>query len=153
MKMINLIFVISITLIACNNNDCDLPDDLNSGIIVSSFEVTNECVRLDEYKDTYIIRTLQEYDSIKIKESYVDTCTVFKLNSVDFEKHTLLGFQVCGTCQVSYDRKVSEDIKNKKYIYSININECGDCKKLNCSMNWVLVPKLPDDWTVEFIEE
>lgn len=153
MKGIHLIFILSITLSACDKNDCYLPDDSNSGIIISSFEVTNKCVRLDEYKDTYIIRTQQEYDSIKIKESSVDTCTEFKPNPIDFETHTLLGFQVGGTCQVSYNRNVTEDIKNKKYIYSINVNECGDCKLFNFSMNWVLVPKLPDDWTVEFIEE
>jgi hypothetical protein len=58
-----------------------------------------------------------------------------------------------GTCRVNFERNVSTDSINKKYIYSIKVNECGNCKTNYEHMNWVLVPKIPDNWTVEFISK
>ena len=150
MKTYPIIILMSLLLNSCN--DCDLPGDSDSGIIVSEFDILNDCVRLDEYKDTYIIRTQDEYDSIKIKKTNNENCTTYTLNPVEFNNYTLLGIKACGTCEVSFDRNVTKDDHSKKYIYTIKVNDCGPCKELSCSMNWVLVPKLPDDWTVEFKE-
>ena len=153
MRNVCLIFIIILSINACNKDDCGKLNSSNSGIIISSFTPSNECARLDEYNETYIIRTQQEYDSLKIINRNEDTCTVLKLNPVDFEKYSLLGFEGCGNCQVAFRRKVTENASLKKYIFSLKVLECGDCKKLSCAWNWVLVPKLPDNWTVDFIEE
>ena len=32
----------------------------------------------------------------------------------------------------------------------IKVKECGWCDKLGYSMNWVLVPRLLENWSVEF---
>lgn len=153
MKILSVVIPLLILLSSCDKKECDLPADTNSGLIVSSFDIDNNCVRLDEFKDFYVIRTRQEYDSLKITKSSVDSCSTYNLNANDFEKYTLLGFKESGTCQVSYSRKVIENFEDKKYIYSIVVNECGDCEKLSFSMNWVLVPKIPEAWTVEFLKE
>lgn len=151
--MLILLIPLLILLSSCDKKECDLPADTNSGLIVSSFDMNNDCVRLDEFDDFYIIKTQQEYDSIKIRKATIDTCTNYKLNPINFEKNTLLGFNVSGTCQVSFERKVTENLEDKKYVYSISVNECGDCEKSAFSLNWVLVPKIPNDWTVEFLKE
>ena len=39
----------------------------------------------------------------------------------------------------------------KKYIYKINVISCGTCEKYSETMNWVLIPKIEDDFTVEFV--
>ena len=38
----------------------------------------------------------------------------------------------------------------KKYKYHIKVKSCGTCKVLAMSYNIVIVPKLEEDWTVEF---
>jgi len=49
-------------------------------------------------------------------------------------------------------REVTVDTSSKKYIYEINIKRyretCSQILKL--SMNWVLVPKLPSEYKVDF---
>ena len=72
--------------------------------------------------------------------------------AIDFTRHTLLGFYGEGQCSVKYIRKVERDEENKLYRYTLKIRSCGLCKKLAISYNWVIVPKLPLGWTVEFVK-
>lgn len=153
MKMLNILFLVTLVLTSCDKKDCDLPAESNDGLILSSFQVDNNCVQLDEFDNSYVIRTQQEYDSIKTTKANHDSCSTNKLNGIDFDKYTLLGFNTGGKCQVSYERKVIENKDDKEYMYSIKVNECGECKKMAFSMNWVLVPKIPNDWTVEFLKK
>jgi hypothetical protein len=41
-----------------------------------------------------------------------------------------------------------------KYIFTVYVNDKGLCKSQGVSMNWVLVPKLPSGYSVQFeVEE
>lgn len=73
---------------------------------------------------------------------------------IDFTQKTLLGSYVglggCGSDD-EFVRHVMRDDAHKKIIYSITEKTTGiDCKKLIQSMNFILVPVLPPDYTVEF---
>lgn len=74
---------------------------------------------------------------------------------INFRIHTLLGVYTSnGGCNVSYLRMVERQENSKTYLYKVQVNSCGLCKKLAINFNWVLVPKLPAGWKVEFkIEE
>ena len=70
---------------------------------------------------------------------------------IDFSQNTLLGLYADGGgCSTGFERNVTKDEGNKVYQYTIKVNECGQCDKLRLDMNWVLVPKLPQDYKVEF---
>lgn len=56
-----------------------------------------------------------------------------------------------GGCDATFIREVKEDPEEEKYIYTVRMKECGLCEMYIYSMNWVLVPKLPKGWYVEFI--
>jgi hypothetical protein len=142
-------------MLSCNDEGDGLPIENNSGIIVSEFEVQNECIRITRFEDTYVVRSQVEYGQIEFNASRDSTidCPEYMLNPIDFSTYSLLGFKVCGQCNLqSTQRKVLRDEIRKMYIYSIQAEYSGQCKMLICNMNWVLVPRLPDGWTVEFEE-
>jgi len=70
---------------------------------------------------------------------------------IDFSKYTVLGKYADGGCRVVFDRNVTKNIEKKKYTYTITVIECGTCKELELSMNWVLIPKIEDDFSVDFL--
>ncbi|MCL2434634.1 MAG: hypothetical protein FWD09_00675 [Lentimicrobiaceae bacterium] len=74
-------------------------------------------------------------------------------NPIDFSQYTLLGKYAEGQSMAFFDRNVTKDAKKKKYIYTIRVIFCGDFLDTRASMNWVLVPKIEDDFSVEFVIE
>ena len=70
---------------------------------------------------------------------------------IDFSEYTLLGQYASGGCWVVFDRNVTKNKERQTYIYTITVIECGDCYSMDSSMNWVLIPKIEDDFSVEFI--
>ncbi|OIN57675.1 hypothetical protein [Arsenicibacter rosenii] len=79
-----------------------------------------------------------------------NSCRSFVPETIDFTKFTLLGNYADGGCDVAFTRLVEPVAKHRKYVYTVKVRESGWCKKLVFSMNWVLVPKLPPGYTVEF---
>ena len=88
------------------------------------------------------------YDSTRFSGSF--PCLNFQPEPIDFSAYTLLGNYASGGCNVAFTRTVELDEQAKKYWYTIKVREAGACKRLEYSMNWVLVPKLPPGYTVEF---
>ena len=72
---------------------------------------------------------------------------------IDFTKYTLLGREAGAGCVVVFDRNVTKHPEIFKYIYKIRVIHCGDCKRLHSDMNWVLIPKIEDNFSVEFLVE
>lgn len=69
---------------------------------------------------------------------------------IDFSKFSVLGKKVSsGGCAVRYLRHVAKDVNAKKYIFIITILKCGYCKEYHQHMNWVLIPKMEDGYTLE----
>lgn len=126
-------------------NDCKFYDNILStcfyGISGSKY---NEIIITDN-------ETYQTFgDSIRIHPANVD-CDTAKLPYIDFNKYSLLGKRTNGGgCSAKYDRKILKDIENKKIIYQISVVYEGNCKMLLGSMNWAYIPKLPNDYKVEF---
>jgi len=71
--------------------------------------------------------------------------------SIDFSEYTVLGLSVSGRCWVVFDRNVTKNVERQTYIYTITVIECGDCYSSNSSMNWVLIPKIEEGFSVEFM--
>jgi len=72
---------------------------------------------------------------------------------IDFSKYSVLGKYAEGNSwELFFDRNVTKNIQKQKYIYTIRVISCGDWE-VGASMNWVLIPKIEDNFSVEFIVE
>lgn len=69
---------------------------------------------------------------------------------IDFNEVSILGRPTGFQCKAKFIREVSIDNSNKKYIYSITIKECGTCKSMGFTDNFVIVPAIPEDYSVSF---
>jgi hypothetical protein len=146
-----LTYILFLALVAicfsCSKSPLCWGEDKNKGIIEQSVDFGYCNFGSDE--ERFIINSEEELDTlINIMENAGSLCEKPDINFNDF---TLLGQYASGDCEVKFIREVVRDTNNKKFIYSIKIRDCGSCKKLGYSMNWILVPKLPADWDVEFI--
>lgn len=149
MKYKILIITLCFLIISCTK-----ADEI-SGIIVQEINLS-ECLNkvLDNETETeFIIKN----DSIfnQLIEKHTDEIELLCINndipSIDFKKYSLLGKFTEADGKIRYyERSVTEDRVNKKYIYSIIIHAKGFRKILAIDYNWVLVPKIPDNYTVEF---
>ena len=129
----------------CNN----IPEQIiGTGLIVSDALIPyiNES-NFSLIKEYYIINS-EEENIHNIKVSY-DNGQNFE--PIDFVHYTVLGKHTQSGCIVRWLRDVSKNDKLKKYVYTITVVNCGNCHSRDASMNWVLIPKIEDDYTVEFI--
>jgi len=146
-----------IFLFSCGNEKTCLEQDVSTGIIQYDLDL-GTC--LSKMKQTqYVIRTRDAYLLLKsqpdtaILRTFATLCdTIVLADSINFTRYSLLGFYAQGTgCSVGFARNVTSNATTKKYTYSIKVAVCGTCGYTDFKMNWVLVPKVPDDYTVDFV--
>lgn len=84
----------------------------------------------------------------------INGCRAYMPPFVDFGQHTLLGLKTeVEACTVSFVRAIFADTQNNKYHYQVTAtstqnSDCNDSLLVN--MNWVVVPKLPANFEVNF---
>lgn len=107
----------------------------------------------------HVINTEKEYQSLidnspDLHPNPFLPCIDYKFPTIDFSRKTLLGKgTTSGGCKVKTERKVLRDDVNKEYVYQIKIKQYGSCEMAWHSNNWILVPKIPSDYTIKFKEE
>jgi len=132
----------------------------------NTIEITDQCIfydnllgscfcRIDDLGyDEIVIREIEEYEEFgEIIRFYPENpdCDTANLPYIDFENYSLVSKFNCGSgCSAEYNRKIFEDIENRKIIYEISVTYYGLCDMLLGSRNWVLIPRIPDDYSVEF---
>ena len=138
--------LVVLSLIACKDVVCDAENEQN-GIIEEI--ITSSCYPCKQ--DGVIISTQEEF------QSYADDCNPggnCSLPTIDFTSKTVLGMHAQGGgCDIGFARSVVRDDENQQYIYTVKVKACGNCEMLGLSDNLVVVPKLPDGWTVAFRRE
>lgn len=139
---------------SCSKNPfCNVKSG-ESGIIISNYSF--DCIAFDlgPKGEQVIIDSDSSFKAFIDKDleharSY--NCDINNFLRIDFTQHTLLGLDASGGgCDIGFERIVNKDDTNKLYKYTVKVTECGGCKQMAKSMNWVLVPKLPQDYKVEF---
>ena len=126
-------------------------ENIYEGIIVSEFDFGRCFPPFGEAGDEYVITNDSLYRNLL--KFGVTVCENYTLPDIDFSTYTLLGkYTVSDGEPKYYKREVIKDENRKKYIYSIFI-KCKNNYKAALSMNWVLVPKLPEGYSVEFSVE
>jgi hypothetical protein len=149
MKKVVYFAAIAVCLFCSCEEKCHLPNQIiGKGEIVDNALIPHiDELRHSYGKEGYIINS-EEENTFDITVSY-DNGKTFE--PIDFNRFTALGKHVSGTCSVVFERNVTRNDALKTYIYTIDVWQCGNCEKRNASMNWVLVPKIPDDYTVKFV--
>ena len=107
------------------------------------------CLRyVDAGIPSHVIETQTEYDSLISPRGCGNL-------QIDFTRYTLLGQNASGSgCTTPYIKlTVTKDIFTKEIIYRVQVLEHGPCDADWQDYRWVLISKIPEDFTVKFIRE
>ncbi|MCH8555123.1 MAG: hypothetical protein LAT76_08195 [Schleiferiaceae bacterium] len=143
-------FALVLAVIGCGDNrdNCSSPGAL-LGIAERSLSIT--CFP-DPSNGEYVVQSNAQLDALFEKSNTAGIpCN---LQEIDFETHTLLGFYtVVKGCDARFNREVEKVETLRRYIFRVTVDVCSPCEDAIFSYNWVLVPKLPPGYTVDFIRE
>jgi hypothetical protein len=141
-SIVRLIFILLAgQFLSCSKNPKCRGDDKNEGIINNSVNIDIKCSPKADLSEFVIL------DNSSFIQTFDSTCP---LPDIDFAAESLLGLYAEGGCEVKFIREVTRLDSEKKYHYMVTVKDCGYCKKLGYSYNWVTVPKLPSGWAVTF---
>ena len=131
------------------SGECD-PSKIGYQNLNTASDFSLFCVAADQNTE-YVINTEAQYQELASSISDHDNCQEYNLPNIDFSQHTLLGKYLTGTgCEVDFERNINKLSDSKKIIYTIEIKEEGYCEMLVSSMNWALIEKIPEDFSVEY---
>ncbi len=146
---ISLIAIASLFLITCHKYPRK-GESGNHGDIIDNYKLP-DCygAKSTNGNNEYIIKS---FDDLDTSRSYYN-CVKGQPN-IDFSVYSVIGKTIKGGCELKFRRELQIDHQNKQYIYTINFKDRGTCKKLVSNDNLVIVPKIPNDYTVIFkVEE
>ena len=84
-------------------------------------------------------------------EKFGETCSKENLPMIDFSKNTILGKITYGSgCSREFVRKVIVDNTKKIATYSVEVINKGGCQPLITNNELIIIPKIPEDYTIEF---
>jgi len=148
MKTLKLLFFkITILSLFLLFNSCE-KEDMFEGIIVQKLDIERCLPLFNNEPEEYVITNDSLYQNLLTIEEPI--CEDYALPDIDFATYSLLGKYTVSDGEVKYyKREVIKDDVRKKYVYSIYIKSKNN-QRAAISMNWVLVPKLPAGYSVEF---
>ena len=153
-KIVILLLIFIIPVASCEKQDEILIDITNQ----CSFQenILSPCffgIDNSGY-DEIVIKNNEEYrsfeDSLRINPANLD-CDSAGLAPIDFVNYSLIGIRTTGGgCYAEYERHVFQNNRNNTVVYRIQTDYFGTCEKLIVNWNWAYIPKLPDNYLVEF---
>lgn len=105
-------------------------------------------------QEKFIIKNERDFQTAIRNDASRNYCLA-NLEKIDFDKNSLLGINInSGYCRkpAGLEHEVIKDENNNKYIFKIRfIDPQGSvCRALSSYDLWIIVPKIPDDFNVEF---
>jgi len=140
---------------SCSPEDQCIGEHRNRGLIVGDFDsiLVTICDGIVYSEGEMVFRTRGELlDQIwcsRLSSNPNDSIDL----EIDFNKHSLVGHHTEGAAPIQIIRKFKIDHARKECTYKIRTRSCGIEKLSNVthgSMNLVLVPRIPSDYTVKF---
>jgi hypothetical protein len=151
-----LILILLFTLFVPGGSSCskEKTDSQKIELKITYLNSIGECYKFTDSHRGYVINDSISFQSIgdSAKVAWPTLCDSAKLPKIDFSKYSLLGkLTITSPCD-KINREVLLDSINKKYVFNINIQHTQEsCIYIAVpNMNWVLVPKLPIKYAVEF---
>jgi hypothetical protein len=119
--------------------------NLDMELCIDTFNISNSG------KTEFVINSNEDFFVLIKHKSSRESCTNFTLPEVNFSQYTLLGKYTEGSgCSIEFQKKVYRNDTNKTITYVIKVVTDGSCDMLGTSMNWVLIPKIPLNYTINF---
>lgn len=142
-----LLFFLTILFLSCGKNKKCNQEDSFTGIVVQQLIIPgglpNENIARVGNSNGFFINSDSLYKLVFFQTT--------NLPFIDFTKHDILGQYGSGACNISFHKEVMSDSTTNRYHYTLSVYECYTYhQKLCISFNWVIVPKLPQGWTVTF---
>ncbi len=146
------LFLLGVSFNSCEKNEdlCSSGMDVNLGLIIMDYDIGACFSDVGMLNQQYVIRDEEDFAELGFLPHNSTTCSEAELPAIDFTRYSLLGRYAEGTCSVFFTREVLKKETEKKITYKVSTQECGFCERLNFSMNWVLVPRIEDGYTVDF---
>jgi hypothetical protein len=93
------------------------------------------------------------YDEAQLEAALRNKSCAYPILSpgVDFQTQTLIGYGVGSDCHMRVTTKVFRSDAEKKYKVIIN-NIYGGCRAGGWRRGWIVIEKLPEDYTLEIVE-
>lgn len=141
-----LVFLSLLLLSGCHKKDdavdlCELQQDINLGAIAGVLDI--RCPYAEG--ETFIIQDRETYENI------AGACAEEELPAIDFGRYHLLGVTTGASgCDRFYLRTVTVNHLKKTYRYEVKVEECGLCEPWVVRTHWVLVPPVPEGYSVRF---
>lgn len=159
MKMVRFILCWSVSLFVFGSLTSCYQDVLcpscesDQGIIIN-FEAGPqadcETVRFSQDQNL-VLKEDSAYQSLFLQNNAYQACDSLVFESVDFSQHSVLSMAVSGSgCSRNFCVSVLDDPALKQYRFVAKVIECGGCEPLEIVRFWVVVPQVPDDYTVNF---
>lgn len=159
MKMVRLILCWSVSLFvfggltSCYSESPCPSCESDQGIIVSfdaGPSIDCETARFSQDQNLVISQD-SAYQALFFQNNAYTHCDSLNFESVDFEQHSVLSMAVSGSgCSRSFCLSVLDDSATQQYRFIARVIECGGCEPLEIVRYWVVVPKIPADYTVSF---
>lgn len=147
-KQNSFIWLILTFFIACNYEKSDSID----GLVISTVAIVgcDDHFNPINFEKEFVIRTDKEFaDFLNTINGKNVKCEAY--TPIDFNSFTLIGKSVLceGSCDFAFDRNFFKT-KEGKYKYEITVKYEGNCDSKTISLNFVLVPKIESNATVDF---
>ena len=144
-----IVLLITISLNAACQKDSTEAIPVVSGIEIPFEEIEINCFIARE--NEWVIHSEQEL--MKAKNFFSENCRSYQFPEIDFEKYSLLGYYVIvGGCRIP-DAEHHVFIENRKLVFQRVITQNGCCKPGFNVENYILVPKMNNEYDIEFREE
>lgn len=120
-------------------------------IIIEGLSTINiaDCMLLPQQE--YVVSDTASYNALLLHRDSTDECSSYVLPPIDFSQKTLLGKQtIVDGCTASYTYTILADPEKRVYHYQVKAVPGGNCHNEIRNMNWITIPRLPDNYTVQF---
>lgn len=149
MKNKFLFFLIISLLLSCNK------EDIITGVIVQEVDLSICLSSVLDYEtdNEFIFKEDSTYDNfLNLHKAEIEqNCENYQFPEIDFSSYSLIGKLTMAEGKIKYyKREVIINDDNSKYIYTITVYTKSFNKIQAVDYNWVLVPKIPENYTVEF---
>ena len=133
----------------------EIPASQNDNLLKTREISLAGCIQTFTAKEFAITSNKQLLNAIR-KDASRESC-LENLENIDFDRFSLLGMNInSGYCRrpLELRHQVFKDDFNQKYLLSITYKEPrGVCRAISSYDLWILVPKLPAGYTVDFSAE
>ena len=146
MKTIYIVLISVFMLNSCAKEK-QLPEQIiGTGEIIDNALVYQKLITYEMSSKEHIIKSSSE-NIFDLQVSFDSGATY---DTINFNKYTLLGKYANGQCKAVFERDVNKVVSKKLYKYKILVHQTGNCEIHIESMNWVLIRKMEDDYTIDF---